>query len=61
MGNLTSIFFDEDNEEQVNEEQIQPPLLEHTPIIKKKGKKNKTARKRRLSEKNHTMHNYSNY
>jgi hypothetical protein len=62
MGNLTSIFFDEDNnEEQINQEQIQPPFLEQIPIIKKKGKKNKTARKRRLSEKNQTMNNYSNY
>jgi hypothetical protein len=61
MGNLTSIFFDEDNEEQISQEQIQPPLLEQIPIMKKKGKKNKTARKRRLSEKNQTMNNYSNY
>ena len=61
MGNLASIFFDEDNEEQINQEQIQPPLLEQIPINKKKSKKNKTARKRRLSEKNHTMSNYSNY
>ena len=60
MGNLTSIFFDEENEEQVSQEQLQPPLLEQIPINKKK-RKNKTARKRRLSEKNHSMNNYSNY
>jgi hypothetical protein len=53
MGNLVSTFFDEDNDEQNNQELIQPHNLEQTPIInKKKSKKNKTARKRRLSEKN---------
>ena len=60
MGNLVSTFFDEDNEEQIIEEL--PPVLEQIPIVnKKKSKKNKTARKRRLSEKNHTMNSYSNY
>jgi hypothetical protein len=60
MGNLVSTFFDEENEEQHIQEQIEPPFLEQVPIHKKRSRKNKTARKRKLSEKN-TMNNYSNY
>ena len=52
MGNLVSTFFDEENEEQINQEQLEPPFLEQIPVVnKKRNKKTKTARKRRLSEK----------
>lgn len=62
MGNLVSTFFDEENEEQINQEQLELPFLEQMPVVnKKRNKKTKTARKRRLSEKNHTMNNYSHY
>jgi hypothetical protein len=59
MGNLVSTFFDEDNEQEIVQEEIQPPFLEQIPI--KKKRKNKTARKRRNERNNTTMNNHSNY
>ena len=60
MGNYVSSFFDEDNDEVNPQEQIQPPLLHQIVSNKKKNRKNKTARKRKVSEKQ-TMNNYSSY